>query len=143
MPLPVTYTETTLAEYMHSALGDTAVALGWTAPDSYDEAVNETMLAYGTTDLSQVAGSANLRRLRAYARVEAWRQAMQYTAADFAFSADGASYSRDQIHEHAKAQLALAEADLLRMGFRIATDRLRYVHDPYTPAPTDGANTVP
>lgn len=94
MAAPASYTEPGLALYMHATLGKVAEALGYTAPTSYQEAVNTTLLALGLTDIAQ---ATDMGALRAVAAREAWRKAASDAAAYFDFSADGASYTRSQL----------------------------------------------
>lgn len=147
MTTPTSYTEATLAAYMHATLGDVASALGWASGTaSYGEAVNETALAYGVDDITTITGRENIARLRALARAESWRQVMAYTAGDFDFSADGASYNRSQVHAQAKAALQLAEADAMRYGaygFDVVVQNVRDVHDPYAYIPDDDRVLAP
>ncbi len=104
MAIPSSYTELSLADFMRRITGNVAAALGWTA-DDFDEAVNETLLAYGVDELSSVTDVA---KLRALARVAAWRALVDATAAEYNFSADGGTFSRQQIQDGCKAGLARA-----------------------------------
>lgn len=135
MSAPNSYTEATLAAYMHSILGDTATALGWASGTaSYGEAVNETLLAYGVGDISSVSGRDSISKLRALARVEAWRQVAAYTAGGYDFTADGASYQRSQMHQQAQDAMKAAEADAMRYGgygYEAIFQNLEHVQDPY------------
>lgn len=135
MSAPTSYTEATLASYMHSVLGDVATALGWAAGTaSYGEAVNEALLVYGVDSISSVSGRDNIAKLRALARVEAWRQVAAYTAGGYDFTADGASYQRSQMHAQAMASMRTAEADAMQYGgygYEAIFQNLEHVHDPY------------
>jgi hypothetical protein len=140
MAAPSSYTESTLAEYMHTVLGDVATQLGWTAADSYDNAVDEALLAYGCASIADVSGAQNIALLRAYARAEVWNQVAAYTTADIDFSADGASYSRSQLHSHARTQAALASADVQQRGgygYTVRNTHIDHAHDPYQYRPDD------
>lgn len=99
--IPAVYTDLTLAEYMETVTRNITAALGWSA-DDFSEAVTDTMIAYGVTDLDD---ATDIPKLRALAKVEAWRTVVDGTAADFNFSADGGNYSREQVHDHAVAAL--------------------------------------
>jgi hypothetical protein len=145
MAAPTSYTETSLKIYMHTALGAVATALGWTVQDgNYDELVNETLLVYGTDDVTGISGQDNIRKLRTLARVEAWRAVVRETAGDYDFSADGGSYKRSQIHAQAKMALEAAqdEAALYDDSYRVVIDQVKHVHDPYAYFP-DEERTVP
>lgn len=112
MPAPTSYSEQTLAQYMHRQLADVAGDLGWAvaASDagSYQDAVDEVALTLGVA----IASAPDIRRLRLLARVEAWRQAMQATVSDTEFDADDRAEKLQQRHSQAKAMVALAEAQL-------------------------------
>lgn len=91
MPVPTAYTEDQLAEYMHSVLGQVAVALGLEAPLSYHEAIVDTLLAYG--DGVTIAQATNIKKLRALAKLKAWEVAKAHAAAYVSQSIGGASIS--------------------------------------------------
>ena len=62
MAAPTSYNEAELKDYMDTMLGATATVLTWTvAGGQYDEAVNETLLAYGVDDIDEIIGRANIR----------------------------------------------------------------------------------
>ncbi len=136
MALPTSYTDLTLAAFMQDELKAVATALGWTAAASYDEAVNETVLVYGVTD---IVLSTNILKLRALARVQAWHAAAAATAGDFNFQADGGRYDRSQMHEHCQRMLALTELEaepyLTRASAVVSP--IVYPQDPYAPADDD------
>ena len=74
MPLPTSYSETELKDYMHATLAETASVMGWSVgAGSYDEAINETLFANGVDDSAAITGWEDIRKLRFLARVEAWR----------------------------------------------------------------------
>jgi hypothetical protein len=112
MPIPNSYTEKTLAEYMHLMLGKVAKALdlhlGPNDAGDYAEAVNDALLAYGTDTIATITGIDNLQKLRALARVAAWQYVINNFAALYDFSADGASYNRSQLLANAEKALAVA-----------------------------------
>jgi hypothetical protein len=108
MPLPTSYSESTLAEYMRTGvLRSTGLVLGLVAAD-YQEAVNEVAAALGTT----IEAAPDVSRMRILARREAWRLAMQQSGGDYAYSEDGISNNRQQIFDHAKEMFSQAERDL-------------------------------
>lgn len=110
--IPSAYTELTLAEYMETVTRNVSGALGWTA-DDFSEAIVDTLIAYGVTDLTD---ATDIAKLRALAKVEAWRLCADGTAADYNFSADGGNYSRQQLHEHAVAALDRAKTQAAVFG---------------------------
>jgi len=139
MAAPITYTEEALSLYMMSVLGPVASMLDWLTTPAYDEAVSETLLAYGVGAIASVTGAANIKKLRTLARREAWRAVVQATVTQHDFSEAGASYSLSQIHEQALAALKLADADALAYdpNYRIGVDKITRPHDPYSYVPDD------
>lgn len=114
MSIPVAYTPEMLAQYMHNVLGKTATALGWTALDSYEEAVTSATLAYGVTDLVE---ATDIPKLRAVARMEAWRAVMDQTAGYTDISMpDGVRIVRHQAHNQARAAFLSAKRDAMTFG---------------------------
>lgn len=135
MPVPTAYTETELAAYMHSKLGDVAGALGYSVDiGDYDEAVVDTLLEYGVSD---IANATNVKKLRALALVEAWKKALADLAIRHDFSADGGSYSRMQMHEMATKNLEAAKTSALTYDDAYTVGRTRVVNitDPYQVIP--------
>lgn len=131
MAPPTSYTETTFGAYLEDVLANMAVMLGWTqAGNSFDEVINETLLAMGQTDIANVT---DIRAIRAIGRLKAWQAVAMALASDYDFSADGASYSRSQAFEHAKAMineahLEAAEFDAL---YSAIVEDVTYTEDPY------------
>jgi hypothetical protein len=134
MSIPASYTETTLADFMKDQLKGIATMLGWTTtPDDYQEAVNEALLAYGVSDIATISGLANIKKLRALARVQVWKAALAAVAGDFSFSADGGSYQRDQVFQHIKdaLQQATTEALVYDPNYAAEISMVDYGRDPY------------
>ena len=138
MAAPTSYTEKQLAEYMHVMLGKTAKALGLhfdpNGPGDYVEAVNDALIAYGAENIATITGIANIKKLRVLARVAAWQYVVDNFAALYNFSADGGSYSRGQLFEHAKEALKMAEQAALPYASNnvIRIRKMDHVHDPYS-----------
>lgn len=128
MAVPTVYSETTLANLMAAALGPIAATLAIT---DYSEAVNDVLLAYGVTD---IADATDIPRIRAMARAQAWRLAMDAASSRFDDSTDGQSMSRSQLYDHAKAQYERAEAAAAGYltTFAVGATPIRYTADPYT-----------
>lgn len=131
MAAPVAYTEPELQAYMLDVLADVASALGMTEL-SLQEAVNDTLLAYGVAD---IAAATDIPRLRALARVAAWRAALARASSWYRFSADGATYNREQVAKQIRDMLGLAEADAAAYdggtgGVQVAVLAVRLT-DPY------------
>jgi hypothetical protein len=119
MPVPTAYTEQSLMNYMHEALSGVGDVLGFTPPHAYNEAFNEVMLVYGASDVTAVTGASNIRKLRAIARVEAWRKVMAATAGDYDFRReDGASYNRSQVHAQAHKNYLQALKEARELGVK-------------------------
>lgn len=130
MALPTAYTEPELSAFMHAVLGDVATALGWSTDDErFDEAVNDTLLAYGVDDIDD---ATDIPKLRALARIEAWRAATDSLASRFDLSADGQSASRSQMVEHARGRYrdAVRRASSYDPAYRVVRHPLRYTNDP-------------
>lgn len=139
MAAPLIYTEATFKVYLHAALGAAATALGWTVDGGdYDEIVNETLLAYGVAD---IADAADIRKVRALGRREAWRGVITAVSLDYDFKADGGSYSRSQMQEQARQAFALAESEALPYddAYTVEVGRLELDYDPYQPDPWEEA----
>lgn len=118
MAPPTSYTEESFKEFLHDNLGDSkdlAQILGWTvAGGDYDEILNETLLAYGASDIAQVSGASNIRLLRAHGRVQLWRTVAGRTAGEKTNVgvANGSFSSPKTTHERALAMLKEAKEDL-------------------------------
>lgn len=73
MSVPTSYDAASLAAAMHAWLGETALSLGWSVEGgSYTDAITDTLLWYGVTDL---ANATNIGKVRAIARVAVWEAA--------------------------------------------------------------------
>ena len=140
MSVPTSYTEADLKAFVHTTLGATATALGWSvAGGSYDETVNETLLAYGQTDISQISGTANIRKVRALARLMAWRAAVAGLAGYNDIRDGQTALSLSQLQAQALNALRQAEADAAQYddSYRVGVDKVTYIHDPYTYLPDE------
>ncbi len=136
MTAPTSYTETTLADFMASQLGNFPTIFGWASPDDYQEAVNETLLAYG---VDAITDATNIRKLRSLARVEAWKLVVSKLASDYKFSADGSSFERQQMHEMARKNLAAAEQDAMTYtsDYNAVVGTVTWTNDPYKYPPDE------
>lgn len=137
MPIPVSYTEKSLAEYMYRALGKVSkvlnIHLGTEDAGDLSEVVNDTLLAYGTDSISSISGRENILKLRSLALVAMWRYVIANFTALYDFSADGASYQRNQMFKSAQEALKLVEqqALLYSSAYSIKIISAKYVDDPY------------
>ena len=147
MTIPTSYTEAELASYMDAILGPVADALGWSvANGDYDEPVNSAILAYGVDDIADISGRENIEKLRALARVEAWRAVRDATAGHYDFSDGGVSLKRSQMHAQAVKNMDAAIAEAMRFGaygYEVVIDTIEYVHDPYRYFDDDDRVTAP
>ena len=108
MAIPTSYTEATLAQFMKDVIGDTADSISWTTViGKYQEAVNETLIAYGVTD---IALATDIAKIRAIARREVWRAVANSTAGNYRFGSDREQYYRDHVYDHAKSEFLSASA---------------------------------
>ena len=143
MAVPASYTEKTLAEFMHVSLGKTAKALainfGPEDAGDYAEAVNDALLAYGTDNIATISGMANIQKLRVLARVHAWQYVVNNFAALYDFSADGGSYHRSQMFKQAKESLALAQLAALPYdpAYQVNVVAIDHTQNPYRYRPEE------
>lgn len=144
MPAPASYTEQTLAQYMHTIITnddkvtELVTTLLWNvANGSYEEAVNEAMLVMGVSDVTSLTSLESIRQLRAVARMELWRLVVQRTVASIQVSDGVTAVSRQQIWEHAKAMLEMATAEAVSLGvvvnaaYQVGKTAVRHTADFY------------
>ncbi|MCB8988086.1 MAG: hypothetical protein H6661_10105 [Ardenticatenaceae bacterium] len=140
MPLPTSYDEDGFKAYLHGRLnrGGVADAFGWTvAAGSYDEIVNDTLLAYGVTDVGEAADVAKLRALGSLAL---WQAAKEAAVLEINYTADGTSFSREAIFGHIEAMLGQARYDAIPYvddGYQVDIFGVSR-RDPYGPIELDG-----
>lgn len=132
MPLPSSYTESQLRDYMLHVTGNVGVALGLASAD-FAEAVNDALVVYGATD---IATATDIPRLRAAARVAAWERALALCAGRVDFGADGANFRQSQLMDQARAALSEARADAATYGvgwagYAVESADVNYNDDPY------------
>jgi hypothetical protein len=117
MAIPSSYSEIQLSDYMLTVTAQISTVIGLTS-DSFDEAVNDTLVAYGVDGIASVT---DINKLRTLARVEAWRTVVNATAGEHDHSSDSGEtsvyFKRNQLHENAKAQLLASEAQAERLGY--------------------------
>jgi len=98
-----------------SVLKDVAVDLDLTVidlttdPSPYLDAVRETLNGYG---VAVIEDALDTYLLRMYARREAWRMAMSYSASLYDVSGAERILKRSQIHTQARAMFYQTESDL-------------------------------
>lgn len=133
MAAPAVYTEIDLSTFMLSQLGDVADVLGWTALADVQESVNETLLAYGVSD---IADASDITKLRALARREAWRLAMASLLTFYDFSNPEGQYKRSQMLAGAGHRLSDAESAALPYDLNAGAaiiNAIQSTTDPYAP----------
>jgi hypothetical protein len=130
MPPATSYTESTLADFMLDEIGQMATILSWSDLSDVQAAVNRAIRAYG---VAAIASATDMDKLEALARVAIWQRVADYTVAAIKVSSDGASFDRQQIHEHATEKLKAAQAEALAYdsAYEVGVDRLKFIHDPY------------
>lgn len=130
MSIPTGYDETGCANLMLSYIDAVAGQMGWTGLSNVQESVNETILAYGVTD---IANCTDIRKVRTLARREIWRQVRAATSGSHDFEADGGKYSMSQIHAMACSEFDIASNDAVpfdtQLGVKITA--VTYNQDPY------------
>ncbi len=131
MALPTSYTEDELKAFMLATLEDLGSVLGLTAA-RFGEAVNETLLAYGVTAIAQ---ATDIPKLRALAKVEAWKVAVKAASGRIDWSEAGASFKQSQYRTAAREGLELAQAEAAAYGGGLAgyevTVGTMAIFDPY------------
>ena len=138
MAIPASYTEKTLAEYMHVMLGNVAKALDLhfdpNGAGDYAEAVNDALLAYGTDDVATITGISNIKKIRVLAVVCAWQHVVNNFAALYDFAADGASYNRSQLFKNAQEALKAAQQQAIAYdpNYVARIRKVDHIHDPYS-----------
>lgn len=140
MAIPTSYTEESLAEYMHNLLGEFATVLNFSVPLSYIEAVNDAIAKFGVDSVDEITGRENIMKLRAFARLAIWQTIAYRTAGHYSFSADGGNFNREQVFKHALENVALAESAVLQYdpSYQIIKTKINFIHDPYTYQEEDG-----
>lgn len=139
MAAPTSYTEATLKTYMNDVLGATATVLEWTIGNgNYDEAVDETLLAYGVDAISEITGRANIRKLRVIAVREVWWAVLSEIAMDYTVRDERQTLERSQAYEQAKQNFAIASSNALRYddSYNVEGESVTF-NDPYVPRDPD------
>lgn len=131
MAAPSTYTEETLAAFMVVELDDVARVLGWSDLSHLQEPINETLLAYGASD---IADATDVTQLRALARVMAWRAACSALVTRYDFADPDGRYSRSQMFKAAQERVAAAESAAAGwLPSVMLVSPVTYQYDPYMP----------
>jgi len=95
-----------LADYISDNFPTIKAQLNWSDSISLPIIVAKAVELYGVTSESD---ATDLTKLHALGDVAVWRQALNDIALDYSFSADGASFSRNQAVTNIRDNLADAE----------------------------------
>ena len=145
MAIPNSYTEQTLADFMNVTIGAIAEFLKFTTviPGSYDEAINNVLVASGTNDISTITGFSGVSLLRAYAKYYAWGLVAEQLAneIDYTHADSGATYKGSQYAKHALTQQDKARTEIEKLGgdvsgVVVSSSNVEYTNDLYTATPT-------
>lgn len=106
MPLPVSYTEATLAEYMAGVAEAVLEDLGKCAAD-LEFPVRRVLRSYGVATISLATDMTKLESLADYA---IWDYIVSQYVTRYAATVDVETIQRQQLYEHAKERLADARS---------------------------------
>ena len=133
MPIPTAYTEEELKTYMLAKTGNLGTLLELTTA-SFDDAVVETLLAYGEDD---IANAVDIPKLRALAKVQAWTVAVEASSGWYDFRSGQDQFDRETVHNQAKTLLAKAQGEAAKYAdddsYGIVVGRMVYGGSPYNP----------
>jgi hypothetical protein len=136
MTVPTAYTASQLQAFMLRTTGNLGTVLSLTTID-FEDAVTDVLLGYG---VNTIESASDIAKLRALAKVEAWKVAKAKAAGRTDFDADGASFTRSQLIEQAQSNLEMAEQEAMvhggLAGYAVTTAVFTYPGDPY-PLPSD------
>jgi hypothetical protein len=145
--VPTAYTEEELADFMRRQLRGIADELGWSVTETggdYTDAIVATLDAYGVADLTLATDAI---RLRALARREVWRAAVDGLADRIDQDLSGQNLKLSQMYKQAKERLVEAEIvvpvvpippeeeDLSGLVGTIGVGKVVFPYDPYRPTP--------
>ena len=116
MPLPASYTDSSLRQFMHDELLDVASVLGWTAPEhtAYGTALRRALRVYG---VEQADSADDAGKLELLATMEIWRSVVYATTTNINWGVDKGRYDESAIHQQARQMLAAVEAAAIGLGY--------------------------
>lgn len=120
MSVTLAYTDTEFMEWLLGRLrGRLSEFLDWTVGGGdLDDILEATLLAYEVEDIADVPATVDgVRKLRAYGLAELWTAVVEALGVEFDHSADGASFSRNQLLQNAERQLQRAEGIAMSYGW--------------------------
>jgi len=108
----------TLAAYITSNFGQVKTQLGWSDSLQITTITDKAIEWYG---VDTEAEATNAKKIHALVDVAVWRQVGNDIGLDYSFSADGASYSRNQAVENVQSKLdaAITEALVYMPNYQI------------------------
>lgn len=129
MTLPTLYTEQTIIIYLKVTL-DTVEDIVAISFSKWTEMANDLLVMYGVTDY---ANATDITKVRALAKVVAWKAAMEAVSAWYKYSADGGSYDRNQIFEMCQSNYknALHDASAYGTDYEIKITEVSPIQSPY------------
>ena len=136
MALPTSYaTEAEFAAYLHGCLYGIAGVLAWSVDEgSYDEIINDTLVAYGTSDLDSITGESNIVKLRALGKYYVWRAAVDGLASKYDYATNNQRFDLSQMQKMANTSLRQAEQAAAAYGvgsYAIGVQRVIRTQEPY------------
>ena len=136
MAPPTTYSESQFQDYILTALGDDVSSiLGWDiGSPAVVEAVNDTLLDMGVSDIGTVS---DVRGLRALGRRAIWAAAVRAFSGSYNIVNNGQTLSREQLQKQALESLKLATVDCLAFDpdYAATLRRVDRAQDPYVVLP--------
>lgn len=142
------YTEITFADFLIVILGEVAPLLDWhgLAQDPVQEALNDTLLALATEDITTITDLAGVAKLRAFGRVAIWRAAVDSLAARYDVADNGQDLKRSQIQKMAQdsytraleavsSYLQEAQDEANAAAMTVIVTPVIHTQDPYGPIP--------
>lgn len=146
MALPTSYSETTFADYLHGLVAELVAGLGWAVVEgSYDEIINDTLIAAEVDDIGTITGRANLARVRALGRLYLWKAVSRAVAGNqFDFEADDGKFTASQVYTQVQRELQTAQTDVdaiwaataeqaSAVTYTVSIAAVRRPGDPYLP----------
>jgi hypothetical protein len=129
MTYPTSYNESTMSVYLLVILDKVNEQVSLSG-GRVIEMCDDILSLYGVTDWAEVT---NIPKVRALAKVIAWKHAMEITSVSYNFSADGGNYSLSQMHDMCQKnyKAALSDAMLFDSNYVIAVEEMVPTQNPY------------
>lgn len=99
-----------LADYITNTYGQLKAQLNWGDTTQLVTIIDKTLQLYGVSAEVDATDEVKLEAMCDYA---VWRQALADISLDYAFSADGSSFSRNQAVEQVRQNMLTAETKAL------------------------------